>query len=222
MKSPALTRFAGRYRYIAVEGPIGVGKTSLVRRLADETGADVMLESPGTNPFLERFYRDSARYALATQLSFCLQRVDEAREIARRDPNARPLIADFLPEKDALFAKLTLADDELALYHALAAHVDRPAHTPDLVIHLQATPETLFSRIQKRAIPMEQQISDAYLRALCDIYGEFFYHYVAAPVITVDTEHLDPAHNAHDFDLLLERIDQMRGRKEVFVKGARQ
>lgn len=217
MRSPVL----GRFRYLAVEGPIGVGKTSLTRRLADAAGADVMLEQPATNPFLERFYRDSARYALPAQLSFCLQRVAETAEIARRDMEAKPLFADFLPEKDGLFGRLTLPDDELSLYRRIAEHIERSHRAPDLVIHLQASPETLFSRIQKRAIPMEQQISDAYLRALCDIYGEFFYHYAAAPVLTVDTEQFDPAHNDNDFALLVERIDQMRGRKEVFVKGAR-
>lgn len=221
MRSPAAARALGRFQYLAVEGPIGVGKTSLTRRLADAVGAEVMLEQPANNPFLERFYRDSARYALAAQLSFSLARIAEVADISRRDLQSKPLFTDFLPEKDALFAKLTLADDEFALYRQIAAQIERPNRAPDLVIHLQASPETLYSRIQKRAIPMEQQISDAYLRALCDIYGEFFYHYAAAPVLTVDTEQFDPAHNDNDFALLIERIDQMRGRKEVFVKGAR-
>lgn len=210
---------APRHRYVVVEGPIAVGKTSLARRLADYGGHRLRLEDPTANPFLERFYRDSARYALPAQLSFLMQRVDQMREIAALEMDGPPLLADFLPEKDALFARLTLADDELALYRSLAAHVPLARRVPDLVIYLQASPETLFARIQKRGVPMELQIPDAYLRALCDTYGEFFYHYAAAPVLTVDTEHLNPAHDEHDFALLVERIDQMRGRKEVFVKG---
>lgn len=210
-----------RYRYVVIEGPIGAGKTSLARKLAELGGHQIRLEDPAGNPFLERFYRDSARFALPAQLAFLLERVEEMRDIAQQEIGGASLIADFLPEKDALFARLTLADDELALYRALSAHISMPRRTPDLVIYLQASPEALFSRIQKRAIPMELQISDAYLRALCEIYSEFFYHYAAAPVLTIDTEHLNPAENAHDFDLLLERIEHMRGRKEVFVKGTR-
>jgi deoxyguanosine kinase len=208
------------YPYIAIEGPIGVGKTSLARLFSERWSMQPLFERPDDNPFLERFYRDSGRYALATQLQFALQRAQEAREVIAARTAGTPLIADFIAQKNDIFARLTLPDDEFQLYRALAAHIDTAAAPqPDLVVYLQASPEVLFARIQKRARPSELQISDAYLRALCDAYNEFFYHYDGAPVLTVNAEHLNPLESADDLALLVERIETMRGRKEFFVKG---
>ncbi|HLX00971.1 MAG TPA: deoxynucleoside kinase [Trinickia sp.] len=208
------------YPYIAIEGPIGVGKTSLARIFSERWSMQPLFERPDDNPFLERFYRDSARYALATQLQFALQRAQEAREVIAARAAGTALIADFIAQKNDIFARLTLPDDEYPLYRALASRIDTAAAPqPDLVVYLQASPEVLFTRIQKRARPSELQISDAYLRALCDAYNEFFYHYDGAPVLTVNAEHLNPLESADDLALLVERIETMRGRKEFFVKG---
>jgi deoxyguanosine kinase len=128
-------------------------------------------------------------------------------------------VSDFMTQKNEIFARLTLNEDEWQLYHALAKRLETPGPAPDLVLYLQASPEVLFERIQKRALPMELQISDAYLRALCDAYNQFFYHYDGAPVLTVNTEHLNPLESNADLGLLVERIETMRGRKEFFVKG---
>ncbi|QYD69685.1 deoxynucleoside kinase [Paraburkholderia edwinii] len=207
------------YGYLAIEGPIGVGKTSLATRLAERWSMQMLFERPQDNPFLERFYRDTARYALPAQLSFALQRTQQVQEIAALQAAGTPLITDFITQKNGIFARLTLKDDEWQLYRALAARLEADGPAPDLVVYLQASPEVLFSRIQKRAVPMELQISDAYLRALCDAYNEFFYHYDRTPVLTVNAEHLNPIESNADLALLVERIETMRGRKEFFVKG---
>ncbi|KVE42035.1 deoxynucleoside kinase [Burkholderia sp. BDU5] len=206
-------------RYLAIEGPIGVGKTTLVTLLAERWSMRALLERPQDNPFLERFYRDTARYALPTQLAFALQRERQAREIAAAYEANTPIVADFMPQKNEIFARLTLPDDEWQLYRSLAAHLDAPAPAPDLVVYLQASPEVLFARIQKRGQPMELQIGDAYLRSLCDAYNDFFYHYDRTPVLTVAAEHLNPLDSPDDLALLVDRIASMRGRKEFFVKG---
>jgi deoxyguanosine kinase len=219
------------FRYIAIEGPIGVGKTSLARRLAERWSMHTLFERPQDNPFLERFYRDTARYALPAQLHFALQRAQQAQEVAAIHAAGTPLIADFMTQKNEIFARLTLPEDEWQLYRTLAARIDAQAPkgitaaspgaapAPDFVVYLQASAEVLFARIQKRAVPMELQISDAYLHALCDAYNDFFYHYDRTPVLTVNAEHLNPLDSDADLALLVERIGTMRGRKEFFVKG---
>ncbi|MDR5778521.1 deoxynucleoside kinase [Caballeronia sp. LZ065] len=223
MSVPPLTVTAPQlkppHRYIAIEGPIGVGKTTLATLLAERWSMRTLFERPQDNPFLERFYRDTTRHALATQLSFALQRAAQAAEAADIVASGTPLMADFVTQKSELFARLTLSNEEFQLYKDIAGRLHASGPAPDLVIYLQASPEVLFSRIQKRALPMELQISDAYLRALCDAYNEFFYHYDATPLLTVNAEHLNPLASDEDLVLLLERIDSMRGRKEFFVKG---
>jgi deoxyguanosine kinase len=205
-----------RWRHIVVEGPIGAGKTSLARRLAERFGAQPVLEDPTANPFLERFYRDSARHALPTQLFFLFQRGNQLRDLAQRDLFSQAVVSDFLLEKDPLFAQLTLGDEELRLYRQIYDTLRPQTPTPDLVVYLQADPETLIERVQRRGLAYESAISADYLRALNDAYSRFFHHYDAAPVLIVNAQRLNPIERDEDFALLVEHVAGMRGRREYF------
>ena len=209
-----------RFRHIVIEGPIGAGKTSLARKIAAATGAHLLLEQPGANPFLERFYRDSRRYALPTQLFFLFQRVQLLEGLKQLDLFHSLVLGDFLLQKDPLFARLTLADDEMRLYDTILEQLAPNMPAPDLVIYLQAQADTLIERITRRGDPIEASISDAYLRSLVDAYTRFFHQYDAAPVLMVNTEHLNPIDRDADFELLLSRITKMRGRREYFNLAA--
>jgi deoxyguanosine kinase len=211
---------AGRYRYVAIEGPIGAGKTSLAQKLARHYGAQTLLEKPEANPFLERFYADRARYALPTQLYFLFQRVQQLAELRQLDLFRDLLFADFLLDKDPLFARLTLADDELRLYEQILAQLRPQTPPPDLVVALQAAPATLAERVLRRGNPVEARVSEEYLAALVERYANFFHHYDEAPVLIVNTEHLNPIDNESDFGLLLDRIGRLRGRREYFNLAA--
>ncbi|MEN3295153.1 MAG: hypothetical protein V7642_4406 [Burkholderiales bacterium] len=208
-----------KYKYVVVEGPIGVGKTTLVKKLAESFNAQTLLEMPQDNPFLEKFYRDTARYALPTQMFFLFQRMNQLRDLKQTDLFDTRVISDFLLDKDPIFARLTLGDDELNLYQQLYAHLRPQAAVPDLVIYLQAQPETLIDRVRKRGVAMESGISEMYLYRLCESYSRFFYHYDAAPLLTVSTEHLNPIDRDEDFDLLVTHIKNMRGKREFFNRG---
>lgn len=208
-----------RLRFIAVEGPIGAGKTSLARRLAERLGADPMLEQPGENPFLARFYRDMTRFALPTQLFFLFQRARQLEPLAQADLFARPVVADFLIDKDPLFARATLSADELVLYQKIYAAIRPQAPEPDLVIYLQARPETLVERIRRRAAGYERGIGEDYLALLAESYARFFHHYAAAPVLIVNSENLNFVARETDFELLVERILGMKSRREFFSLG---
>jgi deoxyguanosine kinase len=208
-----------RYRFIAVEGPIGAGKTTLARRLAERLGGEPLLEDPDANPFLARFYEDMARYALPTQLFFLFQRFEQLRAVAQHDLFARVRVADFLLEKDPLFAGLTLAGDELALYQRLYDALALRAPRPDLVIYLQAGPRTLAERVRRRALEYERAIEADYLARLADAYARFFHQYDEAPVLAVNSEHLDFAASDRDLELLLDHLGAMRGRREYFNVG---
>jgi len=207
------------YKYIVVEGAIGAGKTSLARKLAAQLDAQTLLELPEENPFLEKFYRDAARYALPTQMFFLFQRLNQLRDLAQPDLFDARIVSDFLLDKDPIFARLTLGDDELALYQQLYEHLRPQAPLPDLVIYLQAEPATLIERIRKRGIAMEAAISENYVEKLCDAYSRIFYDYEAAPLLIVNTEHLNPIDSDEDFALLLQRIANMRGKREFFSRG---
>ena len=206
-------------RHIVVEGPIGVGKTSLARRLGALLEAQLLLEQPELNPFLSRFYQDQQRFALPTQLSFLLQRVDKLRELSPLDDCTTQVVADFLLEKDTLFALLTLADDEYRLYRQVYGQLSFPDAAPDLVIYLQASPETLIARVRKRGLDMERRIGDAYLSGLAESYMHFFHDYNAAPVMVVNCENINFVDRDDDFQLLVKRIEAMRGHREFFNRG---
>lgn len=208
-----------KYRYVVVEGPIGVGKTSLARRLAEQAAAQPMLEKPQDNPFLARFYEDAARYALPTQLFFLFQRIDEVRALTQMDMFQSRTVADYLFDKDDLFARLNLSDDEYTLYQSIYRSLAPQAPAPDLVIYLQASVDTLVERVRRRGHRYERPIQDDYLARLAASYREFFHHYDAAPVLVVNSENLNFADNADDFQLLLDRIGRMRGQREYFNVG---
>ena len=208
-----------KYRYIVVEGPIGVGKTSLAQRLADHIGADILLERPQENPFLERFYQDPQRHAMSTQLFFLFQRINELRDQAQMDLFNTRTVSDYLFEKDALFARLNLSDDEYKLYQNIYQSLAPQAPTPDLVIYLQASTDTLFERVHRRGRGYERSVSNDYLNRLGNSYGEFFHQYEDAPLMMVNSENLNFVDNDADFKLLLERIEGMRGPREFFSMG---
>ncbi len=205
-----------RLRYVVVEGPIGAGKTTLSRRLAGSLGADLLLEQPAENPFLPRFYQDMARYALPTQLFFLFQRSRQVEPLAQLDLFSRPTVSDFLLDKDPLFARITLSGDELALYERMFEALRPRAPVPDLVIYLQARPEVLVERVKKRSAGYERGISDEYLAVLGESYARFFYHYTAAPVLIVNSENLNFVDREADFNLLLQKMQGMKSRREYF------
>ncbi len=208
-----------RLGHLVVEGPIGAGKTSLARKLAARLSADLILEQPAENPFLARFYQDMARYALPTQLFFLFQRARMLEPLAQPDMFARPVVSDFLIDKDPLFARLTLSGDELALYQKIWDSLSPRSPAPDLVIYLQAQPATLVERVKRRAAGFERGITEEYLALLAESYARFFYHYAAAPVLIVNSENLNFVDRDPDFELLVSRIRGMKSRREFFSLG---
>jgi deoxyadenosine/deoxycytidine kinase len=205
-----------RFRYVAIEGPIGVGKSSLARKLAACLGADLLLEQPDENPFLSRFYGDMPGYAFQTQLFFLFQRLKQMQTVAQPGMFGDAIVGDFLFAKDSLFARLTLSDDEFRLYSQMYAQLAPQVREPDLVIWLQASPETLLQRVRRRAIGMELGISADYLQRLCDAYVEYFHAYEGAPVFAIGTEQFNPVDSDADFSLLLQRLALFKGRREFF------
>lgn len=205
-----------KYRYIVIEGPIGAGKTTLARALAESCGGSLVLEEPEANPFLPRFYQDPERYALPTQLFFLFHRVSQLRALNQADLFRGLAVADFMLDKDPLFAALTLKDDELKLYEQIYAHLKPQVPPPDLVVYLQASPATLLDRVRRRASTYEAGIGDEYLVRLAEAYARFFHEYSAAPLLIVNSDHLNFVESQEARDLLLERIAGMRGPREFF------
>jgi deoxyadenosine/deoxycytidine kinase len=206
-------------RYIVVEGPIGCGKTSLANRLAQRMGATTMLEDAASNPFLAQFYRDMRRYALPTQLFFLFQRVSQIESLKQPDLFAKPTIADFTLAKDPLFARMTLDDAEYQLYRKIYEHVKPQAPAPDLVIYLQASVETLVARVRKRGNAVERGIDEDYLRRVSEAYTTYFYNYADSPLLIVNSDRLNFVAVPEHLDLLIERVDAMRGGREFFNRA---
>tara|TARA_B100000035_G_scaffold206699_1_gene176770 strand:- start:1779 stop:2429 length:651 start_codon:yes stop_codon:yes gene_type:complete len=205
-----------KYKTIVVEGPIGVGKTSLAKKIADKYQLSTVLENAEENPFLRKFYTDNEKYALPTQLFFLFQRLDQLTELTQADLFETNLIADFMLEKDTIFAGITLSELEMSLYRKIYENQSGQISNPDLVIYLQADPETLVERIKKRGITMERDISMEYIVNLSNAYNKFFYTYEKSAVLIVNTTHLDPIHNMADFDSLMNQLKNFKGRRAFF------
>ena len=202
--------------YIVVEGPIGVGKTTLANKLAKSFGSDLLLEGADENPFLEKFYDDPKAAALPTQMFFLLQRARQLKAMKQEDMFNPVRVADFLIEKDRLFAELTLDADELDLYEQVYASLTIDIPRPDLVVYLQAPVEVLLERIQKRGLKHERFIEAAYLQRLCDSYIQFFYQYNNAPLLIVNAADIDFANNDADYQLLHQQVIEVQSGRHYF------
>jgi len=209
-----------QHRYIVVEGPIGVGKTSLVKKLSDSFGSELLLEKAEENPFIVRFYQNPRQYALSTQLYFLLQRAQQVQSFRQIDLFQNSHIADFMIDKDKLFAELTLTRDELQLYQQIYQHMTIDAPQPDLVIYLQAPVEVLRGRITRRGIDYEQQIKNDYLSRLSELYTRFFYDYDESPLLTVNTQSIDLINSEQDYQALLDEINNIRSGRHYFNQSS--
>lgn len=204
------------HRYVVVEGPIGVGKTSLARRLAQSYGSELVLEQSEENPFLERFYRNPRAAAFPTQLYFLFQRARQMQQIRQQDLFEQVRVGDYLLEKDRLFARVTLDDEEYALYEQVYAKLAIDAPKPDLVVYLQAPVDVLMERIARRGLRYEQLIERSYLERLVDAYARFFLHYEASPLLIVNAASLDLVNNEAHYEMLFREIGKLRRGRQYF------
>jgi deoxyadenosine/deoxycytidine kinase len=203
-------------RFIAVEGPIGVGKTSLARKLAESLSADLVLEEVYENPFLERFYREGRSAALPAQMYFLFARARQIEGLRQPDLFANVRVADYLFAKDRLFAELNLTADELGLYDQVVATLKVDAPIPDLVIYLQSSVDALLERIARRGIPAERAIDRRYLERLNDAYARYFHAYNDGPLLIVNASQIDPISNSADYDQLFQQIEKTTGGRHFF------
>lgn len=195
-------------RYITVEGPIGVGKTTLAHRLAEATGAEMIVDPEQQNPFLESFYKSSGAYALHTQLDFLIRRIDILQGLVERNIDGS-VVTDFLLAKDRIFAELTLDENELWIYDRVYKSLITNVLSPSLVIYLQAPTETLMDRIEARGYDFEKGLASGYLQRLADAYSAYFHEYSQSPILIVNAKDIDFAHNHHDFENLLQQITSL-------------
>ncbi|MFT5112490.1 MAG: deoxyguanosine kinase [Parasphingorhabdus sp.] len=209
-------KFKNMPGYIVIEGPIGVGKTTLTRKLAQSLRREALLELPAENPFLERFYGSPRQYALPTQLYFLFQRAKQLKQLKQGDMFRPTWVSDFFLEKDLLFAELNLDDDELDLYRQVYKTLAPETPVPDLVVFLQAPVDILMERIRKRGVGFEQQVSYEYLEQLVDSYARFFLSYNRAPLLMVNAEKINFADNPLDYEQLLDYIKQTRNGRQFF------
>jgi deoxyadenosine/deoxycytidine kinase len=202
--------------FIAVEGSIGVGKTTLAKKLAASFKHATLLEEAELNPFLEKFYRNREQAALATQLFFLFQRAQKIQDIRQKDIFEPARVADFLMEKDPLFARVNLDRNEYELYEKVYRQMTIDAPKPDLVVYLQASTDVLLSRIEARGLPIERDINKAYLERLNEVYSEFFLYYDGAPLLIVNASEIDLANSAEDYKALVDYLLDIRSGRHYF------
>ena len=209
-------------RYIVIEGPIGVGKSSLAKLLAQQYGSRLVKEEVAHNPFLERFYENPKKYAFQTQLFFLLSRYRQQKELAQGNLFEEGVVCDYILAKDKIFALINLEDDEVSLYESIYKLLVSTLPKPDLVIYLQARPEVLLSRVRKRGIAYERNISLDYLRTLSDAYNEYFFHYNETPLLVVNTSEIDFVESPRDLEHLVREVKSVkRGTQHYIPLGSR-
>ncbi|MEK6696004.1 MAG: deoxynucleoside kinase [Candidatus Deferrimicrobiota bacterium] len=204
-------------RYIAIEGPIGVGKSSLAKILAQKYASRLVKEDVAGNPFLERFYENPRKFAFQTQLFFLLSRYRQQRELAQGDLFEAGLVCDYILAKDKIFALINLEDDEISLYESIYKLLVSTLPKPDLVIYLQARPEVLLSRVRKRGIAYERNISLDYLRTLSDAYNEYFFHYNETPLLVVNTSEIDFVESPRDLEHLVREVKSVKRGTQHYI-----
>lgn len=205
------------HRYIAIEGPIGVGKSSLAKILAQKYAYRLVKEEVSGNPFLERFYENPRKFAFQTQLFFLLSRYRQQRELAQGDLFEGGLVCDYILAKDKIFALINLEDDEVSLYESIYKLLVSTLPKPDLVIYLQARPEILLSRVRKRGIAYERNISLDYLRTLSDAYNEYFFHYNETPLLVVNTSEIDFVESPRDLEHLVREVKSVKRGTQHYI-----